>query len=545
MSRIGLYDTTLRDGAQTEGISYSVQDKLRITEKLDALGVHYIEGGWPGSNPKDAEFFRQAARLRLRTTVLTAFGSTRRAATAVKDPNLLALLKAETRTITIFGKSWDLHVRDVLRLSPEENLKVIEDSVAFLKRQGRTIIYDAEHFFDGYKDNAAYALKTVQAALHGGADAVVFCDTNGGSLPEEIDEIITAAKASVRAPMGIHAHNDSDLAVANSLAAVNAGVTQVQGTMNGYGERCGNANLVSIIAILKLKMGINCLPDAKFKELTEVSRFVAEVSNMAQRASQPFVGEAAFAHKGGVHVNAVMKNPRTYEHIDPGTVCNQRKILVSELSGRSSLVFKAKDLALDLTKETPQAKRLLKLLQQLEHEGYHFEAAEGSMELLLKRQLKQLKPFFTLEGFRVIMEKRDHRLISEATIKIHVNGIPEQTAAEGDGPVNALDNAIRKALRRFYPTLSQMHLTDFKVRVLDEKAGTAAKVRVLIQSQDEHDSWGTIGVSENIIEASWQALVDSIEYKLLKDQVRGTGGRGQGTRTKKPASHVPRPMSQK
>ena len=538
MSDVELYDTTLRDGAQTEGISYSVQDKLRITEKLNALGVHYIEGGWPGSNPKDAEFFRRARRLRLGTSTLTAFGSTRRASSAAKDPNLLALLKAETRVITIFGKSWDLHVRDVLKLTPEQNLKVIHDSVAFLKRHGRTVIYDAEHYFDGYKENASYALKTLKAALEAGADAVVFCDTNGGSLPSEITQIIHASKTGLRVPLGIHAHNDSELAVANSLAAVQAGCQQLQATINGYGERCGNANMVSIIANLKLKMGINCLPDAKLKELTETSRYVAEVSNMAQHANQPFVGAAAFAHKGGVHVNAVMKNPRTYEHIEPSLVGNERKILVSELSGRSSLVFKAKDLALDLSKDTPQAKRLLKLLQQLEHQGYHFEAAEGSLELLLKRQLKQLKPFFTLEGFRVIMEKRDRRLMSEATIKLHVNGVPEQTAAEGDGPVNALDNAIRKALRQFYPTLSQMHLTDFKVRVLDEKAGTAAKVRVLIQSQDEHDSWGTVGVSENIIEASWQALVDSIEYKLLKDQ-QGAGG----SRTSRPAP--PRPTSKK
>jgi len=524
MARIELYDTTLRDGAQTEGISYSVQDKLRITEKLDALGVHYIEGGWPGSNPKDAEFFRRAKQLTLRSSTLAAFGSTRRAATAAKDPNLRALLTAETRAVTIFGKGWDLHVRDVLKVSLDENLRLIEESVAFLKRQGRHVIYDAEHFFDGYKDNPSYALRTVRAALDGGADVVVLCDTNGGSLPSEITEILNASKQEIQTPLGIHAHNDSDLAVANTLAAVQAGCQHVQGTMNGYGERCGNANLASLIAILKLKLGIDCLPDAKLRALAETSRYVAELSNMAQRANQPFVGEAAFAHKGGVHVNAVMKNPRTYEHIEPSAVGSQRKILVSELSGRSSLVFKARGLALDLSKETPQATRLLRLLQQLEHRGYHFEAAEGSLELLLRRQLKQFKPFFTLEGFRVIMEKRDHRLISEASVKLHVKGVPEQTAAEGDGPVNALDNAIRKALRQFYPTLSEMHLTDFKVRVLDEKAGTAAKVRVLIQSQDAHDSWGTIGVSENIIEASWQALVDSIEYKLLKDQA-GTAGR--------------------
>ena len=526
MRHIDLYDTTLRDGAQTEGISYSVQDKLRITEKLEALGVHYIEGGWP-ANTKDAEFFRQAKRLRLRAAELTAFGSTRRASTAAKDPNLQALLKAETRTVTIFGKSWDLHVRDVLKVSLDDNLKLIEDSVAFLKRRGRRVIYDAEHFFDGYKGNRIYALRTIQAALDGGAEAIVFCDTNGGSLPNEVYDIVKASTGSIRVSLGVHTHNDSELAVANALAAVHAGCRQVQGTINGYGERCGNTNLVSIIAILKLKMGIDCLPDAKLKELTEVSRYVAEVSNMAQRANQPFVGEAAFAHKGGVHVNAVMKNPRTYEHIEPSTVGNERKILVSELSGRSSLVFKAKDLSLDLSKDTPQAKRLLKLLQQLEHDGYHFEAAEGSLELLLRRELKQLKSFFTLESFRVIMEKRDRRLMSEATIKVRVNGVPEQTAAEGDGPVNALDNAIRKALRRFYPTVSEMHLTDFKVRVLDEKAGTAAKVRVLIQSQDAHDSWGTVGVSENIIEASWQALADSLEYKLLKDHSQKPEARSQ------------------
>ncbi len=521
---IELYDTTLRDGAQTEGISYSVQDKLRIAEKLDALGMDVIEGGWPGSNPKDAEFFQRAATLRLRAAKLAAFGSTRRAARASTDSNLRALVAARTPIVTIFGKSWDLHVRDVLKVSPEENLRMIEDSVAFLKRRGRVVVYDAEHFFDGYRDNPGYAVKTLEAAVAGGADTLALCDTNGGSLPDDIADVIRAVQQRLRTPLGIHTHNDSDLAVANAVAAVHAGCRQVQGTINGYGERCGNANLISLIAILKLKLGIDCLPDAKLRELTEVAHFVAEVSNMAHRANQPFVGDAAFAHKGGVHVNAVMKNPRTYEHIDPAVVGNQRRILVSELSGRSSLVFKAKGLALDLTRDTPQAKRLLKLLQQLEHQGFHFEAAEGSLELLLKRQLKQFKPFFTLGGFRIIIEKRDRKLTSEATIKVHVNKVTEQTAAEGDGPVNALDNAIRKALLKFYPTLAQMHLTDFKVRVLDEKAATAARVRVLIQSQDAHDSWGTIGVSENIIEASWQALVDSIEYKLLKDQ-RSAGAR--------------------
>lgn len=543
MSTLELYDTTLRDGAQTEGISYSVLDKLRITEKLDALGVHTIEGGWPGSNPKDAEYFRQARKLKLSNAVLAAFGSTRHASTAAKDPNLKALLASEAPVITIFGKSWDLHVRDVLKVSLDENLKMIESSVALLKKAGRRVVYDAEHFFDGYKDNPEYCLKTLLAAIHAGADTVTYCDTNGGTLPAEIVKILAEVGKSVKVSKGIHAHNDSELAVANSLTALQSGCVQIQGTMNGYGERCGNANLTSIIAILKLKMGEDCIPEHKLRELTETSRFVAEVSNMAQRANQAFVGEAAFAHKGGIHVNAVLKNPRTYEHLEPEQVGNERKILVSELSGRSSLVFKAHHLALDLAKDTPEAKKLLAMLQKLEHQGYHFEAAEGSLELLLKRELKQLKPFFALEGFRIIMEKRDHTLMSEAMIKVTVNGVPEQTSAEGDGPVNALDNAIRKALRQFYPTLSQMHLTDFKVRVLDEKAGTAAKVRVLIQSQDEHDSWGTIGVSENIIEASWQALVDSIEYKLLKDQAPETRDVRRG-KARKPASRVSRPASQ-
>ena len=521
MAHIELYDTTLRDGAQTEGISYSVQDKLRITEKLDALGVPYVEGGWPGSNPKDGEFFRRARRLRLQHATLAAFGSTRRAGVAAgRDTNLKALLDAQTRVVTIFGKSWDLHVRDVLGASLDENLKMIEESVAVLKKRGRRVFYDAEHFFDGYRANRAYALKTIQAAQEAGAEVVILCDTNGGSLPQDVASVVAEVRRLLRVPLGIHAHNDCGLGVANSLAAVQAGCRQVQGTINGYGERCGNADLTSIIPVLALKMGLDCLPSRQLKELTEVSRYVAEVSNMVQRPGQPFVGATAFAHKGGVHVNAVMKNPKTYEHLEPALVGNQRKILVSELSGRTSLVLKAKDLHLGLAKDAPQAKKLLKLLQQLEHRGYHFEAAEGSLELLLQRHLKHLKPFFKLEGFRIIIEKRGAKLTSEATIKVKVDGIKEHAASEGDGPVNALDNAIRKALRQFYPTLSRMHLTDFKVRVLDEKAGTAAKVRVLIQSQDEHDSWGTVGVSENIIEASWQALVDSIEYKLLKDQAK-------------------------
>jgi 2-isopropylmalate synthase len=522
-ARVELYDTTLRDGAQAEGISYSVQDKLRIAQRLDALGLDYVEGGWPGSNPKDAEFFAKARRLRFRHAVLTAFGSTRRpGVTAARDANLKALVAAHTRVVTIFGKSWDLHVRVVFHVSLDENLRMIEESVRFLRKAGRRVIYDAEHFFDGYRHNPAYALKTLQAALDGGAEALVLCDTNGGTVPAQVAELIRVVRGAVgaRVALGLHAHNDSELAVANSLAAVEAGCTQLQGTINGYGERCGNANLVSIIANLQLKLGQPGL-GARVKELTEVSHFVAEVSNMAHQPHQPFVGASAFAHKGGVHVNAVMKNPRTYEHLDPAAVGNERRIVVSELSGRSSLVLKGRALQLRLRKDTPQAKALLAKLQELEHQGYQFEAADGSLELLMQRHLKRVGPFFELEGFRIIVENRKGKLVSEATIKVRVRGAEELAAAEGDGPVNALDNAIRRALAPFYPSVARMHLTDFKVRVLDEKAGTAAKVRVLIQSQDEHDSWGTIGVSENIIEASWHALVDSIEYKLLKDRRNG------------------------
>ena len=523
MSQVELYDTTLRDGAQTQGISYSVHDKLRVVEKLDALGVAFIEGGFPSANPKEAEFFKQAAKLRLKTSTLTAFGSTRRPDNPPgRDATLNSLLEAETRVVTIFGKSWDLHAREVLKITPDENLKLIEDSVAYLSKKGRTVFYDAEHFFDGYKDDPAYAIKTVNAAIAGGASVVIFCDTNGGTIPTEIADILRACKDRVKVQWGIHTHNDSELAVANAVSGVENGVVQVQGTINGYGERCGNANLISLAAIFQLKMGKSCLPADKLKELAETSRYVAEISNMAQHANQPFVGASAFAHKAGVHVNAVLKNPRTYEHMEPSLVGNQRHLLVSELSGRSSLVSKAKDLDIDLGKDTPEAKRLLTRLQEMENEGYHFEAADGSLELLLKRELKKVEPFFTLEGFRIVTEKREGHNMSEATIKLHVKGEAEHAAAEGDGPVNALDNAIRKALLPFYPSLAGMHLTDFKVRVLDEKAGTAAKVRVLIESQDEHDSWGTVGVSENIIEASWQALVDSIEYKLLKDR-RGSG----------------------
>jgi 2-isopropylmalate synthase len=516
---VKLYDTTLRDGAQGEGISYSVMDKIHIAKELDSLGIHYIEGGWPGSNPKDMEFFLKMNGLGLQNSRLVAFGSTRKAHTpAEKDPNLLALLASKTKTVTLFGKTWDLHISEVLKTTLEENLAMIKDSVEFLTSKGITVFYDAEHFFDAYRANKEYSLQALLTAQEAGAAAICLCDTNGGTLTSQVSAVIKEVRPLVKAGLGIHCHNDAGLAVANSLAAVEAGADMVQGTINGYGERCGNADLILIIANLKLKMGVDCISDAKLKELTQVSHFVSEISNMKQRDEQPYSGISAFAHKGGVHINAVMKNPKTYEHIDPELVGNKRRILVSELAGKTGILIRAHGLELDLKKEDPQTKKILKLIQKLEHQGYHFEAADASFELLMKRALKKYKKFFELTGFRVVIEKAsDKKITSEAIIKLKVKGTKEHTAAEGDGPVNALDNALRKALRDFYPTLSKMHLADFKVRVLDEKTGTAAKVRVLIESQDENDSWSTIGVSENIIEASWQALVDSVEYKLLKD----------------------------
>ncbi|MFH0790705.1 MAG: citramalate synthase [Candidatus Omnitrophota bacterium] len=514
-----LYDTTLRDGSQGEGISYSVMDKILIAQELDKLGIHYIEGGWPGSNPKDMEFFLKMAKKQLINSRLVAFGSTRRPNVNVKDDtNIKGLLKSQAKVITIFGKTWDLHVKEVLKTTLEENLTMIRDTISYLKSRGITVFYDAEHFFDAYLANKEYTLKCLLTSQEAGASAVVLCDTNGGMLTSQIQEIIAEIRPKITVPLGIHCHNDADLAVANSLIAVQAGCDMVQGTINGYGERCGNADLIPIIANLKLKLGIDCISNDKLKELTHVSRFISEISNMRIQTDQPYTGESAFAHKGGIHINAVMKNPKTYEHIEPSLVGNHRRILVSELGGKTGILLRAKDLELDLSKDDPKTKKILKLIQNLEYQGYHFEAAEASFELLMKRALKKYKRFFELEGFRIVIEKQsDKKITSEAIIKINVNGAKEHTAAEGDGPVNALDNALRKALKDFYPALAKMRLSDFKVRVLDEKAGTAARVRVLIQSQDETETWNTIGVSENIIEASWQALMDSIEYKLLKD----------------------------
>lgn len=518
MTEVKIYDTTLRDGAQAEGISFSLEDKVRIAQKLDELGIHYIEGGWPGSNPKDIKFFQRMKRINLKNAQLTAFGSTSRAKYPVeKDPNIRALLGSETKVVCIFGKSWNLHVKVALGVSLEKNLELIEDSVSYLKKKKKEVIYDAEHFFDGYKDNPSYALKTLKVAQEAGADWIVLCDTNGGTLPQELIKIIRKVTREIKVPLGIHAHNDSGLAVANTLAAVQEGALQVQGTINGLGERCGNVNLCSVIPNLQIKMGIDCIEKKQLARLTEVSRYVAELANLPHDERQPFVGNSSFAHKGGIHVSAVKKDPRTYEHILPELVGNHRRILVSELAGRSNILYKAKEYGLDLEKRTPQIEKVLEDLKRLEDEGYQFEGAEGSFELLMKKALGKYRSLFDLEGFRVTVEKRkDGTLNCEATIKVKVAGIEEHTAAEGNGPINALDNALRKALEEFYPSLKKVRLTDYKVRVLDVKRGTAAPVRVLVESRDKKGSWGTVGVSTNIIEASWQALVDSLEYKLLK-----------------------------
>lgn len=520
MTRITIYDTTLRDGSQTEGISFSVQDKIKITEKLDDLGIHYIEGGWPGSNPKDKEYFQSVKGRKWKHATIAAFGSTRRAGVkASEDQNLKELVGSETPAVTIFGKSWDLHVTDVLKTTLEENFQMISDSVGYLKKHKREVIYDAEHFFDGYKRNPAYALKTILAAQAAGADCIVLCDTNGGTLPTEVKEIIGKIRKDIRVPLGIHTHDDLGLGVANSIAAIEAGCVHVQGTFNGLGERCGNADLCAIIGILSTKFNIPSIPDKNVLKLMETSYYISEVSNFKLPDNAAFVGHSAFAHKGGVHIDAMLKNPLAYEHIDPAKVGNHRRFITSELAGKMPILLKAEQMDVHLDKKSPEAKELLDALQQKEHGGYQFEAADASFELFVKRSLKKYKPFFKLEGFRTVSEKRfDGKVFAEASVRVNVNGESLYNASEGDGPVEALDKALRQALTKFYPRLKEMHLTDYKVRVLDTKEGTAAKVRVLIESQDNTDSWTTVGVHENIIEASWEALTDSIEYKLLKDQ---------------------------
>ncbi len=535
---VELYDTTLRDGSQGEDISFTVEDKLRIAEKLDEFCIHYIEAGWPGSNPKDDEFFKSVGAaprgrpvLSLRRSKLVAFGSTRRRGIkADQDKHLAALLKAKTPVITIFGKSWDLHVREALHASPEENLEIIFDSVQFLKKNVSEVIYDAEHFFDGYKADPQYALKTIQAAREAGADRIVLCDTNGGTLPSEIYRIVSAVGATHRGcpdsgghggpplPLGIHCHNDSECAVANSLAAVEAGATQIHGTINGIGERCGNANLISIIPNLKLKMGISCVSDEKLRNLRILSRFIDELSNRIPPNNQPYVGRSAFAHKGGVHVSAILKNRATYEHIDPEMIGNRQRVLVSDLSGQSNVVFKTREFGIELNAKDPALKKIVNEVKELENQGYQFEGAEASFEILIQRALKKYKPFFRLIHFQVVdqMNKSGKQPKAVAKVEIEVAGKRAKTVAEGHGPINALDQALRKALVRFYPGIKEVQLVDYKVRVLPAGKGTASQVRVLIESRDKTTRWGTVGVSENIIQASWQALVDSLEYKLMK-----------------------------
>jgi 2-isopropylmalate synthase len=518
---VQIYDTTLRDGTQAEGISFSLVDKVRIAEKLDQFGVAYIEGGWPGSNPKDADFFVEAAKRKFKTAKIAAFGSTRKPGTkCANDPQIKMLLDAATPVVTIVGKSWLLHVHEVIRTKPEENLAMIRDTMAFLKQNGKEVIYDAEHFFDGYKDNPEYALKTLLAAQEGGADMVVLCDTNGGVMTSEIARIVKEVGSKLKAPLGIHTHNDSGLGVANALVAVEAGAVQVQGTINGYGERTGNCNITTVIANLQLKMGYSCVPPESMKRLKELSMFVDDLANVHHDIRQPFVGAASFAHKGGIHLHAVERVASSYEHINPEVVGNVRRVLVSDLSGRSNIILKARELGIELKSDTPELKTILKEVKRLENEGYEFEAAEGSLALLIQKVLHHHKPFFVLDGFHVSMRRNSTQSVVEATVKVKVGDKFFHMVAEGDGPINALDNALRKALQDSFPSLKQVTLTDYKVRIISAKEGTAAKTRVLIESTDGQEQWGTVGVSENIIEASWQALVDSVEYKLFKDESR-------------------------
>lgn len=524
MTKVTLYDTTLRDGTQGEGMSLSVDDKIKIALRLDKMGFHYIEGGWPGSNPKDIEFFELIKSYKLDNAKIVAFGSTcRPGSKPEEDESIKAILNSGVKTAAIFGKSWDFHVTHALITTLQENLRIIEETVRFLKSKGLEVIYDAEHFFDGYKNNREYALDTIMAAQMAGADIICLCDTNGGSLPMEISTIVADVVKQVNSPIGIHAHNDCELGVANSLMAVQAGAVQVQGTINGYGERCGNANLCSVAANLVLKMKRECISAEKLAGLTELSRYVGELANMNPDPSMPFVGNSAFAHKGGIHVSALLKNPETYEHITPEAVGNVRRVLVSELSGMSNLIYKAEelDLDIDLNRTNPETRAVLEQIKDLEHKGYQFEGAEGSFELLLRKAFNGYREPFNLETLRIILEKReDSEIYSEAIIKLRVGDEIVHTAAEGNGPVNAIDNALRKALTVFYPEIREMKLADYKVRVLDSQ-GTDSQVRVLIETHDKHgSSWGTVGVSTNIIEASWQALVDSVAYGLLKRNVK-------------------------
>jgi len=517
--KISVYDSILRDGAQGEGISFTVEDKLKIVERLDRIGISYIEAGNPGSNPKDLEFFNRVKRVRFKNAKLVAFGSTRRAKINVgEDANVKSLLKADTPAVAIFGKAWDFHVTDIIRTTLDENLRMIFDTLSFFKKKNKEVVFDAEHFYDGYKANPEYALKCLKAAVDAGADCLCLCDTNGGSFPMEIFEITSKVVSQFDTVIGIHCHNDSGMAVANSVMAVQAGASQVQGTINGYGERCGNANLCTLIPDLQLKMDCSCIPEENLSRLVNLSIFVSEIANVTQDASAPFVGSAAFAHKGGMHIDAVSKNPASYEHINPEKVGNSRRILMSEVSGRSTIINRINEIDPELTKDSPETKLIIDRLKELEYEGYQYEGAESSFGLVIRKLLGKYQPFFDLREFKVIVNEPSVAGVnSSAIIKIKVDGEDEITAAEGDGPVNALDKAVRRALEKFYPQIKEMKLADYKVRVLDSASATAAKVRVLIESTDGDEVWTTIGVSTDIIDASWKALVDSIEYKLIKD----------------------------
>ncbi len=517
--KVFIYDTTLRDGSQAEGVSFSMKDKVSIAEHLDILGVSYIEGGWPGSNPKDMGFFDAVKGKKFRNAKIAAFGSTRRANCKVEeDDNIIKLLDSEAPVVTIFGKSWLLHVHEVLRISPSTNIELVADSCAYLVSKKRELIFDAEHFFDGYKDNPDYALEVLTTACVNGAGTIVLCDTNGGTLSSDIARICEVVRAKIpqKVVLGVHCHNDSELAVAGSLLAVERGARHIQGTINGFGERSGNANLCSIIPALELKMGFSAIAAGQLRHLRETSVFVDELANLIPNKRQPYVGDSAFAHKGGMHVNAVSKNPSTFEHMNPELVGNKRRVLVSDLAGRSNVLMKVAEHNLEGISQD-EAKDILSTLKEMENKGYEFEAADGSFHVLAMKILKKHSPLFKLKGFRVIVEKRDgdSPCFSEATVKVDVKGQQELTAAEGHGPINALDLALRKALMRFYPDLESVKLADFKVRILEGKDGTAAKTRVLIESTDGKKSWGTVGVSENLVEASWEALVDSLEYSLM------------------------------
>jgi 2-isopropylmalate synthase len=518
--RVEFYDTTLRDGAQSEDIAFSLTDKLRITERLDEFGIHFIEGGWPGSNPKDLQYFKEVKGLRLKNSKITAFTMTMKAnASPEEDETMKAVLEADTSYVTIVGKSWDLHVRDALKISMDANLKMIERTIRYLKGLDKTVFFDAEHFFDGYRKNEAYAMKVLRVARDAGADVIVLCDTNGGSMPYDVFDIVKRVRGEVKTTLGIHTHNDTEMAVANTLMAVNAGCEHVQGTINGYGERCGNANLCSIIPNVILKMGYEGLEKEKLARLRDLSLFVDEMANFIPDKHRPYVGESAFAHKGGIHVSAIRRNSETYEHLRPELVGNVQRVLISDLSGESNILYKAREFNIDIEKDKKVVKDIVKKIKELEMFGYQFEGAEGSLELLIKKALGIHKKYFDLIGFRIIVEKKGkNHPVSEATILVRVNDKVEHTAALGAGPVNALDNALRKALYKFYPSLKEMELVDYKVRVLTTKDGTEAPTRVLIESSDGKHTWGTVGVSENIIEASWQALVDGIDYKLLIEE---------------------------